>query len=254
MATYEVAVVGGGLVGTATAYELGLRGVRTLLVDRADPGRATDAGAGILSPETTKRDDPNWVELVRAAGAHYERLVPRLGPDTGWDRCGILQLATRESDIPAWEWVARARAGRGRDQRRRSPRDGAGARRRGASPASPRGGSRRRPDDVCRVASRRGLGARCRCSPRVGRRRTQPPGRRGRDRGRRVDERGLTATRSGVTRRPPARSDHPSRRRRPGHGRVADRATGVRLLHGAVGRRAGRGRRDSRRRGFRGAT
>jgi D-amino-acid dehydrogenase len=106
MAQYEVAVVGGGLVGTAAAYELGLRGVRTLLVDRADVGRATDAGAGILSPETTKRDDPNWVGLVRAAGEHYEQLLPRLDGDTGWARCGILQLATRESDVPAWEWVA----------------------------------------------------------------------------------------------------------------------------------------------------
>ncbi len=106
MTQYDVAVVGGGLVGTATAYELGARGVRTVLYDRADVGRATDAGAGILSPETTKRDDPRWVELVRAAGAHYEQLIPRLSGDTGWDRCGILQLATRASDVPPWEWVA----------------------------------------------------------------------------------------------------------------------------------------------------
>jgi D-amino-acid dehydrogenase len=49
----DVVVVGGGIVGTATAYELGRSGVRTLLVDRAAAGRATDAGAGILSPETT---------------------------------------------------------------------------------------------------------------------------------------------------------------------------------------------------------
>jgi D-amino-acid dehydrogenase len=77
-----------------------------LLVDRADRGRATDAGAGILSPETTKRDEPGWVELVRAAGAHYDALIPKLSGDTGWSRCGILQLATRTSDVPPWEWVA----------------------------------------------------------------------------------------------------------------------------------------------------
>jgi D-amino-acid dehydrogenase len=106
VAQFDVAVVGGGLVGTATAYELGARGARTLLLDRADPGRATDAGAGILSPETTKRDEPGWVELVRAAGEHYETLVPKLAGDTGWARCGILQLATRPSDVPPWEWVA----------------------------------------------------------------------------------------------------------------------------------------------------
>lgn len=108
---FDVAVVGGGIVGTATAFELADRGARTLLLDAADPGRATDAGAGILSPETTKRDDPAWLDLVQAAGAHYERLVARLGPDCGWARCGILQLATRPSDVPAWEWVAERASG-----------------------------------------------------------------------------------------------------------------------------------------------
>jgi len=70
----------GGIVGTAPAYELGRSGARTLLVDRADAGRATDAGAGILSPETAKRDDPGWVELVLAAGRHYETLLTQLDP------------------------------------------------------------------------------------------------------------------------------------------------------------------------------
>ena len=111
MSTFDVVVVGGGMVGTATAYELGRAGVRTLLVDRADTGRATEAGAGILSPETAKRDDPGWVDFVLAAGRHYDQLLPQLGPDCGWARCGILQLATRESDVPAWEWVAERASG-----------------------------------------------------------------------------------------------------------------------------------------------
>ena len=105
-APYDAIVVGGGIVGTATAYELGRAGARTLLVDRADAGRATDAGAGILSPETAKRDDPGWIELVLAAGRHYEALLPQLDADNGWARCGILQLATRDTDLSAWEWVA----------------------------------------------------------------------------------------------------------------------------------------------------
>lgn len=109
--TYDAVVVGGGIVGTATAYELGRTGAHTLLVDRADAGWATGAGAGILSPETAKRDDPGWVELVLAAGRHYDALVPQLGPDTGWARCGILQLATRDSDLSAWEWVAERASG-----------------------------------------------------------------------------------------------------------------------------------------------
>ncbi|HLH27585.1 MAG TPA: FAD-dependent oxidoreductase, partial [Acidimicrobiales bacterium] len=54
----DCVVVGGGLVGTALAYELACRGRETVLVDRQDPGRATDAGAGILSPETSLDPDP----------------------------------------------------------------------------------------------------------------------------------------------------------------------------------------------------
>jgi D-amino-acid dehydrogenase len=108
---YDVVVVGGGIVGTATAYELGRSGTRTLLVDRADAGRATAAGAGILSPETAKRDDPAWIELVLAAGRHYEDLLPHLDRDNGWARCGILQLATRTTDLSAWEWVAEHASG-----------------------------------------------------------------------------------------------------------------------------------------------
>jgi D-amino-acid dehydrogenase len=108
---FDVVVVGGGIVGTATAYELGCSGARTLLVDRADVGRATDAAAGILSPETAKREDPTWIELVLAAGRHYDALVLQLGPESGWARCGILQLATRETDLSAWEWVAERATG-----------------------------------------------------------------------------------------------------------------------------------------------
>jgi D-amino-acid dehydrogenase len=106
MERYDVVVAGGGLVGVAAAYELGKRGARVLSCDRADPGRATDAGAGILSPETTERDDPAWVELCRRAGEHYDRLVGTLPGDVGFERCGILKLATRASDVPAFEWLA----------------------------------------------------------------------------------------------------------------------------------------------------
>ena len=108
---FDVAVIGGGLVGTTAAYELGRAGARTVLFDRADPGKATDAGAGILSPETAKRDDDAWTTLVRAAAIYYDELLPELDGDTGWARCGILQLATRDTDVAPWEWVAERATG-----------------------------------------------------------------------------------------------------------------------------------------------
>jgi len=55
--TCDAAVIGGGLVGSALCYELTRREISVVLVDRHDPGRATDAGAGILSPATSPEED-----------------------------------------------------------------------------------------------------------------------------------------------------------------------------------------------------
>ena len=92
----EVVVVGGGLVGAATAYELAGAGLRVTLVDRHDVGRATDAGAGILSPETMGGMPDPFLDLADAAGAHYRDLIPALAeagaPDPRYDVCGALRV------------------------------------------------------------------------------------------------------------------------------------------------------------------
>ncbi|MEX2147544.1 MAG: FAD-dependent oxidoreductase [Candidatus Rokuibacteriota bacterium] len=107
---FDAAVIGGGLVGSAIAYHLVSAGVRTLLVDRADIGRATDAGAGILSPETNSRDPEAWFRLAVEAVDYYPALVERLaadqGGDTGYAQCGKLVVAVSEDEI---EPFARAR-------------------------------------------------------------------------------------------------------------------------------------------------
>jgi len=95
--TCDVAVVGGGLVGTSLAYELVTHGVDALLVDGHCPGRATDAGAGILSPETTWNPDEGWFAFGCAAARHYRTLMSRLAADgadeTGFAECGLLLVA-----------------------------------------------------------------------------------------------------------------------------------------------------------------
>jgi D-amino-acid dehydrogenase len=97
---FDVAVVGGGLVGTALAYELMTGGARVALVDRHDASRATDAGAGILSPESMSEEDPSWFELAMGAGEHYRSLVPTLeaggARNTGYAVTGLLRVAFRE--------------------------------------------------------------------------------------------------------------------------------------------------------------
>jgi D-amino-acid dehydrogenase len=102
-----VAVVGGGLVGTALAYELVTLGADVVLVDRHHPGRATDAGAGILSPETTWNPDEGSFAFGMAAGRHYRTLVRRLAddgaPDTGFAECGMLMVAVEPGED---DWFA----------------------------------------------------------------------------------------------------------------------------------------------------
>ena len=117
--TFDVVVVGGGLAGLSVAYELIAAGARTLLIDRQDAGRATDAGAGILSPETTKNEDDRWFRLVLACGERYPQLAAELeagGHEHGWSRCGLLTLALADWDQETYEWAAKLALGR-RDAR-----------------------------------------------------------------------------------------------------------------------------------------
>jgi D-amino-acid dehydrogenase len=113
---YDAIVIGGGIVGMATAYHLVCAGAKTLLIDRRDRGRATDAGAGILSPETNSRDPDAWFQLAVAAVDYYPTLIQRLqeeqGGDTGYARCGQLVVAVSEDEFTPFERARRLIVGR----------------------------------------------------------------------------------------------------------------------------------------------
>jgi len=100
----DVVVAGAGLVGLSLAYELACLGARVTLVDAGHPGRATDAGAGILSPATSLEGDADLWPFLREAGAHYPRLLERLVADgagvsdTRYGVCGVLSLCLRSSE------------------------------------------------------------------------------------------------------------------------------------------------------------
>jgi D-amino-acid dehydrogenase len=105
VAGYDVVVVGGGVVGATAAYRCVARGARTLLVDARHPGRATDAGAGIVSPETEIRDGSANQVLAQAAAVFHPALVADLeaeGCDTGYSRVGKLIVARDEREA---EWL-----------------------------------------------------------------------------------------------------------------------------------------------------
>ena len=78
---YDVIVIGGGIVGAAAAYRAGQLGAHTLLCDRRDAGRATDAGAGILAPESSTRDGRLWYDFALDAVGYYSALIEDLAAD-----------------------------------------------------------------------------------------------------------------------------------------------------------------------------
>jgi D-amino-acid dehydrogenase len=105
---YDAVVVGGGIVGASTAYHLARAGTRTLLLDRHDDGRATDAGAGIVSPATSSRtDDADWFRFAVDSFEYYRPLVDRLETEsdeaTGVARTGLLAVAVDEADVDRFE-------------------------------------------------------------------------------------------------------------------------------------------------------
>src|SRR3954469_18277699 len=102
----DLVIVGGGIVGATAAWHATRRGASVVLLDARDAGRATDAGAGIVSPETDLRDaTPNHL-LSAAAKSYYPELIAALEreghSETGYARCGKLVVALNDEQA---EWI-----------------------------------------------------------------------------------------------------------------------------------------------------
>ena len=95
-------VVGGGIVGASAAYHLAQAGVETVLVDRADKGQATAAGAGIISPGPSRHDTSAFFTLATPAVTYYPQLVQALAEigqtNTGYEVVGELYLSENEAE------------------------------------------------------------------------------------------------------------------------------------------------------------
>jgi D-amino-acid dehydrogenase len=103
MMTLDAIVVGGGIVGASMGYHLAKMGLNTRLIDRHDIGRATDAGAGILSPETSSSESEDWYRFGVTAVNYYQPMIQNLNEvqdgDTGYAMCGLLRVAVSDDEI-----------------------------------------------------------------------------------------------------------------------------------------------------------
>lgn len=94
--SYDAIVIGGGILGAAVGYHLTTAGLRAVVVDRANQGHATWAGAGIVCPVTATVDDERLVSLAFAAAAYYPVLDQELGEyttPTGYGASAMLSVS-----------------------------------------------------------------------------------------------------------------------------------------------------------------
>ncbi|WP_072393135.1 FAD-dependent oxidoreductase [Hyphomicrobium sp. CS1BSMeth3] len=110
----KVIVVGAGILGASAAYSLVRAGCAVTMVDRVDEGRATAAGAGIVSPWGSPTVDEDYYALLAHGARYYPRLVQMLAEDgefdLGYAKVGGLYVASDPAELDAAERRARARA------------------------------------------------------------------------------------------------------------------------------------------------
>src|SRR4051794_27136742 len=98
----DALVIGGGLIGWAVAPLLAPRGLAVTVIGGDQPGSATQASAGMITPGTVDNSSPGFVPLAISASRHYASFIDSLDDPqaTGFAVTGGLLVAETEADIP----------------------------------------------------------------------------------------------------------------------------------------------------------
>lgn len=96
-------IIGSGILGASTAYHLAKWGVDVTIIDRNEPGQATEAAAGIVCPWLSQRRNKVWYQLAKGGAKYYPSLIEQLMEDgeteTGYKKVGAISLHTDEMKL-----------------------------------------------------------------------------------------------------------------------------------------------------------
>lgn len=100
---YDIAIVGGGIIGCASAYYLARHGASVLLLEKGRVGdQATGASAGMLAPVAEAKRPGAFLDLVVGALRDYPSAVREVecasGLSTGYNQRSILRVAFSAED------------------------------------------------------------------------------------------------------------------------------------------------------------
>jgi glycine oxidase len=125
--SFDVAVVGGGVIGLAVAWRAAQRGMRVIVLERSQPGGgASWVAAGMIAPISEARPkERSLLRLSLASAQAYPRFVDELGQasgrDPGYLGCGTLAAARDRDEAEALEREFQMRVGLGLPVRRLRP-------------------------------------------------------------------------------------------------------------------------------------
>ena len=103
----EVVVIGAGIAGTMTAYQLAKRGVPTVLCEKGRvAGEQSSRNWGWVRKQGRDyREIPAIIESLRI----WEGLEKEIETDVGWHQAGTLYIAKSDDDLAYYEeWLGHA--------------------------------------------------------------------------------------------------------------------------------------------------
>ena len=108
---FDAAIVGGGIIGLASAWRATQRGLRVCVLERDSAGcGATSAAAGVLAPDP---ETPGFTALAHRSAELWPSFADELRSETavdvGYTRCGsfVLSFDGSRGDTIGGEWLER---------------------------------------------------------------------------------------------------------------------------------------------------